>query len=140
MTTTRVPTPLQMNAKRLGYSFTRHAKTQAVEKGFSLADVLKAASEPSITYGNGMAENQVRHIRDGIVVIVDEVSRSIITVYRNVVETEVRQDQVESGSVNNKSKHRLMWPCFACGHLHDPESAGSCDEAECQPECSECSE
>lgn len=104
MTTTRVPNPLQMNARRLGYSFTRHAKTQAVEKGFSLADVLKAASEPTITYGNGMAANQVRHIRGDIVAIVDVENHSIITVYKNVTETEVRPDQVESGSVNNKSR------------------------------------
>ena len=104
MTTTRVPTPLQMNAKRLGYSFTRHAKDQAFKKGFSLDDVLKAASEPEITYGNGMAQGQDRHIRGDIVAIVDIVDRRIITVYENVKETEVRPDQVKSGSVNNKSR------------------------------------
>jgi hypothetical protein len=27
--------------------------------------------------------------------------------------------------------------CFACGHLHDPDSAGTCDEAECLPECND---
>lgn len=28
-------------------------------------------------------------------------------------------------------------PCYACGHLHDPDSAGHCDEAECLVECPE---
>lgn len=105
MTTTFIPSPLQMNAKRLGFTFTRHAKAQANEKGFSLDAVLKAASEPTVTYGNGMAENQVRHIRGDIVAIVDETTNTIVTVYRNVTETDVRPDQIESGSVNNKSRY-----------------------------------
>jgi hypothetical protein len=28
--------------------------------------------------------------------------------------------------------------CFACGHLHDPASAGGCADATCLPTCVEC--
>lgn len=33
------------------------------------------------------------------------------------------------------AKAPMHRPCFACGHLHDPESDGQCWEAACLPEC-----
>lgn len=74
-------------------TLTRHAGLQAMRKGISLDAVLKAANDPSVTYEHKVP-GQHRHIRGGIVTVVDRGKEVVITVYANVVETPLRQDQV----------------------------------------------
>lgn len=77
------------------YSLHPHAKTAAESKGFSFEAVLEAANNPTITYSNGRYPGQYRHIRGGIVAVVDPATSTIITVYENVTETGVRVDQID---------------------------------------------
>ncbi len=74
-----------------------HAKEQAASKGFSLDAVFLAHSDPDICYANGRYAGQARRIRDGIVAVVDEARNLCVTVYANVVETELRPDQIAKG-------------------------------------------
>ncbi len=74
-----------------------HAKAQAAAKGFSLDAVFLAHSDPDISYANGRYAGQARRIRDGIVAVVDEARNICVTVYANVVETELRPDQIARG-------------------------------------------
>lgn len=75
------------------FTLSAHAIKQANEKGFPVAAVLDAAARPSITYDNGRFPGQRRHIANGIVAVVDPVREVVITVYANVIETDVREDQ-----------------------------------------------
>ena len=81
------------------YRLTAHALRQSLAKGFNPDAVLRAASDPAITYANGRYVGQVRHIRDGIVAVVDPTAHSVITVYANVVETDLRPDQKDADAV-----------------------------------------
>lgn len=75
------------------FTLTAHAIKQAQEKGIEVAEVLTAANRPTITYANGRVPGQMRHIRGDLVTVVDPVSERVITLYRNVVETDLRPDQ-----------------------------------------------
>lgn len=77
------------------FTTTFHADKMIAEKGFDPVAVFRAANDPSVTYDNGRHPGQRRHIRDGIVAVVDPASRKIITVYKNVVETDLRPDQID---------------------------------------------
>lgn len=81
------------------FRVTRHAEAQAKAKGFDMTAVIRAAVSPSITYANGRYEGQMRHIRDGIVAVVDTRSRTIVTVYANVTETALRADQTDADAL-----------------------------------------
>jgi len=72
-----------------------HALRQAESKGFSLDAVLEAANHPSVTYANGRYPGQMRHIRGGIVAVVEPLTLTVVTVYENVKETAVRADQTD---------------------------------------------
>lgn len=78
------------------FILTHHAKGQAAAKGLSIEAVLEAANDPSVTYANGRFAGQMRHIRGGIVAVVDPAKRVVITVYANVVETDARADQTDA--------------------------------------------
>ena len=80
----------------MGYRLTRHAWDQAISKGFDRAAVLLAAGDPTVTYENGRYPGQYRHIRDGIVAVVDRDRETIVTVYANVRETALRPDQTDA--------------------------------------------
>lgn len=75
------------------FTLTAHAIKQAQEKGVEIAEVLSAANRPSITYANGRVPGQMRHVRGDLVTVVDPISERVITLYRNVIETDVRADQ-----------------------------------------------
>lgn len=65
--------------------------------------VLDAADNPTVTYGvtnqrNLNGKRQVRHIRDGIVAVVDPAAAKIITFYMDVEETDVRPDQTDDAA------------------------------------------
>ena len=77
------------------FTLTAHAIKQASEKGIEVSEVLSAANRPTITYANGRVPGQVRHIRGDLVTVVDPVSERVITLYRNVVETDIRPDQTD---------------------------------------------
>lgn len=77
---------------------TRHAVEQAKAKGFSAEDTWKAMTDPDVTYPSGPKyPGQVRRIRGDIVAVVDEARNVCITFYRNVVETDLRPDQIAKG-------------------------------------------
>lgn len=79
----------------IAFRVTRHAAAQAAAKGFDMRAVVRAAVEPTVTYANGRYAGQMRHIREGIVAVVDTRTRTIVTVYANVVETDLRADQTD---------------------------------------------
>lgn len=102
----RPPTPAIMPKRRpepapqedTPFRLSSHAVRQANEKGFPHADVLAAANDPNTTYANGRYPGQMRHIRGGIVAVVDPDKRHVVTVYENVKETALRADQTDADS------------------------------------------
>jgi hypothetical protein len=81
------------------YRLNTHAAKQAAAKGFSQADVLSAANDPHHTYDNGRYVGQKRHVRAGIVAVVDPVRRVVITVYQDQCLTPVRSDQMDADAL-----------------------------------------
>ena len=77
------------------YQASAHALVQASQKGFTPAEVLAAADNPQISYDNGRFPGQRRHIRNGLVAVVDPARQIVVTIYENVKETEVRADQTD---------------------------------------------
>jgi hypothetical protein len=90
-----VPKPGPPVRKR-PYEITHHAAAQAKRKSFTLAQVQAAADEPYVTYDNGRYEGQKRHIREGVVAVVDPAKRHVVTVYENITETALRPDQKDA--------------------------------------------
>lgn len=76
------------------YRITPHAARQAAAKGVSEDFLLDVANNPSVSYSNGRYPGQMRHIKDGWVAVVSPVEQVVITLYRNVLETPLRPDQV----------------------------------------------
>lgn len=79
-----------------GYRLNPHAAKQVAAKGFKTEDVLAAANDPCHTYDNGRYVGQKRHVRGGIVAVVDPVRRVVITVYQDQCKTPAREDQVDA--------------------------------------------
>lgn len=88
------------------YHLTFHAQRQAVEKGWSTAQILEAANRPLHTYPSGRVPGQMRHVRGDIVAVVDPATRRVVTVYRDVIETDLRADQVDQDAQRYGRKHR----------------------------------
>jgi hypothetical protein len=78
------------------YRLTYHAQKQAAAKGWTSEDILLAAEQPLHTYPSGRVPGQVRHVRGDLVAVVDPVAHRVITVYRDVAETDVREDQTDA--------------------------------------------
>lgn len=77
-----------------------HAYQKVAGDADLAARVLAAAEQPSVSYGvtnqrNAGRGRQERHIRDGIVAVVDATAGKIITFYADVVETDLREDQTD---------------------------------------------
>lgn len=72
---------------------TRHAKDQAVAKGWSPKAVYLAAVDPDVRYPSRNHPGQVRCIRGDLVAIVDPDRETVITVYLNITRTPRRPDQ-----------------------------------------------
>lgn len=93
------------------YGLHPHAAKQATTKGFDHAAVLRAANDPHHTYDNGRYAGQKRHIRDGIVAVVDTQKKHVITVYEDQRETAPRADQKDHDAqryaqrFNSKKSH-----------------------------------
>lgn len=82
------------------YSLHPHAAKQASMKGFDQSAVLAAANSPSHTYPNGRYPGQMRHVKDGIVAVVDPKRRQVVTVYQDQTETALRSDQRDLDAVS----------------------------------------
>lgn len=80
-----------MNTK---YRFTRHAVEKAIDLGWTIDQIEKAVSFPSITYANSRP-NTVRCIRDGICAVFDFTTQTIVTVHPSTRETAIRPDQMK---------------------------------------------
>lgn len=78
------------------YLLTRHASSKVESSGMTIAEILEAANRPTVTYPNGRYPGQVRHIRGDVVTTVDPSTQRVITFYRNVVETDLREDQTDA--------------------------------------------
>ncbi len=75
------------------YVLTHHCKAQAEAKGIRESRILRAAENPTVTYESRNHPGQHRHVRDGIVAIVDRERQVVVTVYLNVERTALRPDQ-----------------------------------------------
>jgi hypothetical protein len=80
-------------------TMTRHAAEQAKAKGFSARETWLVMTDPDVTYPSNPRRfpGQERRIRDGIVAVVDKAANRAITFYVNVVETDLRPDQIAKG-------------------------------------------
>jgi hypothetical protein len=79
-------------------TITRHAAKQAQAKGFTARQTWLAMTQPEITYPSGKKyPGQERRVRGGIVAVVDKAANRCITFYENVVETDLRPDQIANG-------------------------------------------
>jgi len=81
------------------FSLHPHAAKQATMKGLDHAAVLDAANNPHHTYPNGRYPGQIRHIRNGIVAVVDPSRQQVITVYEDQRETALRPDQRDADAL-----------------------------------------
>lgn len=81
------------SAQAVTYILSWHARQQCLAKGITEADVLAAANTPAHTYPNGRYPGQWRHILGEVCAVVDPVKGHVITIYANVVETDLRADQ-----------------------------------------------
>lgn len=86
-----------MNLNRHTARISNHAKDQAAAKGWSLWQVYLAHIDPDVTYPSGRYPGQVRCIRGNLVAIIDATRNICVTVYENIVETELRPDQIVKG-------------------------------------------
>lgn len=77
------------------YRLSPHAAKQATMKGFHPNSVLEAAENPEHTSPNGRYEGQFRHVRNGIVAVVDPNRQEVVTTYKHNVETNLRADQTD---------------------------------------------
>lgn len=73
--------------------------------------VLDAADNPSVTYGvttgrNRDGQRQMRHIRNGMAVVVDPVALKVITFYPDVEETDIRPDQADDPEAQRYARER----------------------------------
>lgn len=89
-----------------GFTLSGHAAQQARAKGWAEDDILHAANNPSITYENGRYPGQMRHIHNDIVAVVHPESQKIVTVYRNVTETDLRPDQSDNDAKRYEARRR----------------------------------
>ena len=78
----------------MAFTLSHHCRKMAATKRFSEQDVLAAANEPSITYESYNHPGQHRHVRGGLVAVVDRDQGLVITTYRNVERTALRANQV----------------------------------------------
>jgi hypothetical protein len=87
------------------FTHTRHSYAK-INGDVALARrVGHAANLPSVTYPNGRVPGQMRHIKDGMVAVVDPKSQKIITFYENVVETDLRPDQTDKDALTYRERH-----------------------------------
>ncbi|MER5754313.1 hypothetical protein [Streptomyces sp. NPDC002088] len=92
------------------YRLTYHAQKQASAKGWSSEDVLLAANKPLHTYPSGRVPGQMRHVRGDLVAIVDPDANRVVTVYKDVEETGLRQDQTDSDALRYAVRQRSGFP------------------------------
>ena len=78
------------------FRLSMHAERTIHTKRLTRAQVLDAANRPTVTYTNRRVPGQMRHIAGNVVAVVDPATSTIITAYRNVVETEQRADQTDA--------------------------------------------
>lgn len=80
-------------------TMTRHAREQARSKGFTTEQTWLAMTDPDVTYPSNPKRfpGQERRIRGDVVAVVDKARNQAITFYLNVVETDLRPDQVARG-------------------------------------------
>jgi hypothetical protein len=71
-----------------------HAKQQGRNKGYTEAEILDAALNPTLTYESHSHPWQHRHVRGGLCAVVDRATGLVVTVYANVDRTALRADQV----------------------------------------------
>jgi hypothetical protein len=77
------------------YRLNPHAARQAKEKGFHPDHVLDAANNPGHAYPNGRYEGQMRHVKHGLVAVVDPSRKQVVTVYKDQEKTAPRADQTD---------------------------------------------
>ena len=88
------------------YSLNPHAARQATTKGFDHDSVLAAANNPRHTYENGRYPGQKRHVRDGIVAVVDPARSEVVTVYKDQEQTAPRADQKDGDAKRYARQYR----------------------------------
>lgn len=84
-----------MNTNEMTFKMTHHCMKQALAKGIDPLDILEAASYPTVVYESRRYPGQMRHVRGDLCVIIAEDGVTIVTVYLNVVETDLRPDQTD---------------------------------------------
>lgn len=83
------------------WRLTRHARERAAELGFALIDLLEAAANPELTYGQpDRGPHQAMHLRGDVAVGVDTGSLTIITVVLR------RDDRWEHGTDRRTTDRR----------------------------------
>ncbi len=91
------------------FTLTQHAYAKIGGDAVLAAQVLDAAEYPHVTYGvtnqrNTLGQRQQRHIRNGMVAVVDPISHKVITFYADVVETDIRPDQTDEAAQEYAAK------------------------------------
>ena len=86
-----------MNMNALTVCVSEHAERQAVAKGWTRDDIIDAVCSPHTTYPSLKYPGQVRMIKGDLCVVVEPASNRVVTVYKNVVETDLRPDQIARG-------------------------------------------
>lgn len=77
----------------MNYFLSEHAKQQASAKGWTEFQILVVTRHPHLVYKCSEV-NQERHVRNGIVSVVNTLTGCVITCYADQVETPLRPDQI----------------------------------------------
>lgn len=76
------------------FPVSRHAAEQGRSKGFSVPEIYDAANDPQHVYPSKKYPGQARHVRGELCAVVDLRRQRVVTVYKNVVRTPLRPDQI----------------------------------------------
>lgn len=90
----------------MDYRLTKHVAEQATRKGFTIQQVCRAAADPQHTYPNRRFPSQRRHVREGLVVVVDTATRTVVTLYVDQQITPLREDQTDADALKFARKVR----------------------------------
>lgn len=91
------------------FTLTQHAYEKVDGNADLARRVLDAAERPTVSYAvtdkrNQGRGRQERHIRDGIVAVVDVRDGKVITFHADVIETDVRPDQTDEAAQEYAAK------------------------------------
>ncbi len=81
----------------MSYVFTRHVMEVIESKGFNLSDIQDVLVNYETSYESNTHPGQRKYIGRGLCVVVDEERGRVVTVFKHMEITPLREDQKKNG-------------------------------------------